>query len=178
MPCGWGRVAVNARNRRVTEAGLQTRGASIHSSATTTISSDCAPILIHDIHNGEHIPNTVPDACPKFRLGDDLEVSGRGCRSYHDQATDWCLVFQIYESLHGRIQLLYVVEDARLRRICGSWSTEYVPQWLWSFLGSNVLLHNAAGANLMGSDLYNNLIRYFINHLKTLRDVRTINTIP
>ena len=45
-------------------------------------------------------------------------------------------------------------------------------------LGSNVLLHIAAGANLMGSDLYNNLIRYFINHLKTLRDVRTINTIP
>ena len=28
-----------------------------------------------------------------------------------------------------------------------------------------------AGANLMGSDLYNNLIRYFITHLKTLRDV-------
>ncbi|KAF7982936.1 hypothetical protein HWV62_3733 [Athelia sp. TMB] len=26
------------------------------------------------------------------------------------------------------------------------------------------------GANLMGSDLYNNLIRYFISHLKTLRD--------
>ncbi|KAI0357405.1 Cullin-domain-containing protein [Trametes cingulata] len=25
------------------------------------------------------------------------------------------------------------------------------------------------GANLMGSDLYNNLIRYFVNHLKTLR---------
>lgn len=29
----------------------------------------------------------------------------------------------------------------------------------------------AAGANLMGSDLYNNLIRYFVNHLKTLRTV-------
>jgi hypothetical protein len=29
-----------------------------------------------------------------------------------------------------------------------------------------------AGANLMGSDLYNNLIRYFITHLKSLRDVR------
>ena len=28
-----------------------------------------------------------------------------------------------------------------------------------------------AGANLMGSDLYNNLIRYFVNHLKTLRAV-------
>ncbi|KAI0916807.1 hypothetical protein AcW1_007843 [Taiwanofungus camphoratus] len=26
-----------------------------------------------------------------------------------------------------------------------------------------------AGANLMGSDLYNNLIRYFVNHLKTLK---------
>lgn len=24
----------------------------------------------------------------------------------------------------------------------------------------------------MGSDLYNNLIRYFVQHLKTLRDVR------
>lgn len=30
----------------------------------------------------------------------------------------------------------------------------------------------AAGANLMGSDLYNNLIRYFVCHLKLLRDVR------
>ena len=29
----------------------------------------------------------------------------------------------------------------------------------------------AAGANLMGSDLYNNLIKYFVNHLKTLRTV-------
>ena len=29
----------------------------------------------------------------------------------------------------------------------------------------------AAGANLMGSDLYNNLIRYFVNHLKALRTV-------
>ena len=31
----------------------------------------------------------------------------------------------------------------------------------------------AAGANLMGSDLYNNLIRYFVNHLKGLRTVST-----
>lgn len=29
-----------------------------------------------------------------------------------------------------------------------------------------------AGANLMGSDLYNNLMRYFIGHLKGLREVR------
>jgi hypothetical protein len=29
----------------------------------------------------------------------------------------------------------------------------------------------SAGANLMGSDLYNNLIRYFVTHLKILRDV-------
>ncbi|KAM5538684.1 hypothetical protein V8D89_007713 [Ganoderma adspersum] len=29
--------------------------------------------------------------------------------------------------------------------------------------------HRTAGANLMGSDLYNNLIRYFVNHLKGLR---------
>lgn len=28
-----------------------------------------------------------------------------------------------------------------------------------------------AGANLMGSDLYNNLIRYFVTHLKGLREV-------
>ena len=31
----------------------------------------------------------------------------------------------------------------------------------------------AAGANLMGSDLYNNLIRYFVKHLKGLRTVST-----
>jgi len=30
-----------------------------------------------------------------------------------------------------------------------------------------------AGANLMGSDLYNHLIRYFAVHLKSLREVRT-----
>jgi hypothetical protein len=30
----------------------------------------------------------------------------------------------------------------------------------------------AAGANLMGSDLYNCLIKYLITHLKTLKDVR------
>jgi len=29
-----------------------------------------------------------------------------------------------------------------------------------------------AGANLMGSDLYNHLIRYFSVHLKSLREVR------
>ncbi|TFK40615.1 Cullin [Crucibulum laeve] len=29
---------------------------------------------------------------------------------------------------------------------------------------------NRTGANLMGSDLYNNLIRYFVTHLKTLRE--------
>lgn len=29
-----------------------------------------------------------------------------------------------------------------------------------------------AGANLMGSDLYNNLIRYFVTHLKGLKEVR------
>ena len=28
-----------------------------------------------------------------------------------------------------------------------------------------------AGANLMGADLYNNLIRYFVTHLKGLRAV-------
>lgn len=28
-----------------------------------------------------------------------------------------------------------------------------------------------AGANLMGSDLYNNLIRYFVGHLTELRNV-------
>lgn len=27
------------------------------------------------------------------------------------------------------------------------------------------------GANLVGSDLYNNLIRYFVHHLETLREV-------
>jgi len=29
---------------------------------------------------------------------------------------------------------------------------------------------NRTGANLMGSDLYNNLIRYFVTHLKSLRE--------
>ncbi|KAJ7069869.1 Cullin [Mycena amicta] len=29
---------------------------------------------------------------------------------------------------------------------------------------------NRTGANLMGADLYNNLIRYFVNHLKSLRE--------
>ncbi|KAF7422815.1 hypothetical protein PC9H_010974 [Pleurotus ostreatus] len=32
------------------------------------------------------------------------------------------------------------------------------------------LSNRSAGANLMGSDLYNNLIRYFVSHLKTLRE--------
>ncbi|CAL1712764.1 unnamed protein product [Somion occarium] len=36
--------------------------------------------------------------------------------------------------------------------------------------GEAVGLGQRTGANLMGSDLYNNLIRYFVNHLKTLRD--------
>jgi cullin 1 len=34
----------------------------------------------------------------------------------------------------------------------------------------SVGMGNRTGANLMGSDLYNNLIRYFVAHLKTLRD--------
>jgi len=33
------------------------------------------------------------------------------------------------------------------------------------------LTNAKAGANLMGSDLYNNLIRYFVTHLKGLREV-------
>ncbi|KAI0081580.1 Cullin-domain-containing protein [Panus rudis PR-1116 ss-1] len=36
--------------------------------------------------------------------------------------------------------------------------------------GDQVGLGQRTGANLMGSDLYNNLIRYFSNHLKTLRE--------
>ncbi|KAF9810538.1 hypothetical protein IEO21_06861 [Rhodonia placenta] len=35
--------------------------------------------------------------------------------------------------------------------------------------GEQAGLGHRTGANLMGSDLYNNLIRYFVNHLKTLR---------
>lgn len=34
-----------------------------------------------------------------------------------------------------------------------------------------MLTQIVAGANLMGSDLYNNLIRYFVTHLKGLREV-------
>jgi len=36
--------------------------------------------------------------------------------------------------------------------------------------GEQVGLGQRTGANLMGSDLYNNLIRYFVTHLKSLRD--------
>jgi cullin 1 len=35
-----------------------------------------------------------------------------------------------------------------------------------------LLTYPAAGANLMGSDLYNSLVRYFVQHLRHLRDVR------
>ena len=37
-----------------------------------------------------------------------------------------------------------------------------------------MLTQEPAGANLMGSDLYNNLIRYFVTHLKGLRDVSAL----
>lgn len=37
-----------------------------------------------------------------------------------------------------------------------------------------VLTVFTAGANLMGSDLYNNLIRYFITHLKVLKEASLI----
>ncbi|KAF7795181.1 hypothetical protein EIP86_006330 [Pleurotus ostreatoroseus] len=36
--------------------------------------------------------------------------------------------------------------------------------------GDTMTLGQRTGANLMGSDLYNNLIRYFVTHLKTLRE--------
>ncbi|KAJ3485703.1 hypothetical protein NLI96_g4759 [Meripilus lineatus] len=36
--------------------------------------------------------------------------------------------------------------------------------------GESVGLGQRTGANLMGSDLYNHLIRYFVGHLKTLRE--------
>ncbi|OAX36664.1 Cullin-domain-containing protein, partial [Rhizopogon vinicolor AM-OR11-026] len=39
-----------------------------------------------------------------------------------------------------------------------------------STTGDGVSSGNRTGANLMGSDLYNNLIRYFIVHLKQLKD--------
>lgn len=35
-----------------------------------------------------------------------------------------------------------------------------------------MLTYSPAGANLMGSDLYNSLVRYFVQHLRHLRDVR------
>jgi cullin 1 len=35
-----------------------------------------------------------------------------------------------------------------------------------------MLTYPPAGANLMGSDLYNSLVRYFVQHLRHLRDVR------
>jgi cullin 1 len=44
-------------------------------------------------------------------------------------------------------------EQSAARRHCGPWLTPL------------------AGANLMGSYLYNNLIRYFTQHLRHLRDV-------
>jgi len=34
-----------------------------------------------------------------------------------------------------------------------------------------LLTYAPAGANLMGSDLYNSLVRYFVQHLRHLRDV-------
>ena len=34
-----------------------------------------------------------------------------------------------------------------------------------------LLIYPPAGANLMGSDLYNSLVRYFVQHLRHLRDV-------
>ncbi|ESK95046.1 hypothetical protein Moror_13936 [Moniliophthora roreri MCA 2997] len=39
-----------------------------------------------------------------------------------------------------------------------------------SAMSEGVGIGNRAGANLMGSDLYNNLIRYFVTHLKAIRD--------
>lgn len=32
--------------------------------------------------------------------------------------------------------------------------------------------HSSTGNNLIGSDLYNSLVRYFVQHLQHLRDVR------
>jgi hypothetical protein len=45
--------------------------------------------------------------------------------------------------------------------------------FLCALRGDRVLTtcDRAAGANLMGSDLYNNLIKYFVAHLKELKDV-------
>ena len=34
-----------------------------------------------------------------------------------------------------------------------------------------------AGANLMGSDLYNKLTKYLVQHLKTVREVRLLCTL-
>jgi cullin 1 len=46
---------------------------------------------------------------------------------------------------------------------------------VWAYLSVVSVL--IAGANLMGSDLYNHLIRYFNSHLVVLRDVREFCTI-
>jgi cullin 1 len=41
-----------------------------------------------------------------------------------------------------------------------------------TFVWTNGYIVPPAGASLMGSDLYNNLIRYFVGYLSELRDVR------
>jgi hypothetical protein len=46
---------------------------------------------------------------------------------------------------------------------------------LLSLPGPLLLTFPPAGANLMGSDLYNSLVRYFVQHLRHLRDVRYPN---
>ena len=75
----------------------------------------------------------------------------------------------VHGPIHRCLQLLHIFQDA-WKCIRDDWNRKQ--KWVL-FEMSNALAdpwpNPIAGANLIGSDLYNHLIRYFVEHLKGLR---------
>jgi len=118
-----------------------------------------------------------------------MGISRRGRWPHHDEAADWCFL------LKGISRLTFFPMAFLTNRLqCSTcpytlWRTTIVPRprcmdhrQKQSVCQGDVskanlspvvrlLTPKKAGANLMGADLYNNLIRYFVTHLKGLRDV-------
>ena len=97
-----------------------------------------------------------------------MDVPQQGCRAYHDQFRARSFIQRLHEFVFDSVQLLHIDKDA--------WKAGWEPKYAFSPRESEgaARAHRAtiAGANLVGSDLYNKLSLYFISHFKGMLEVR------
>ncbi|EEB93842.1 hypothetical protein MPER_07454, partial [Moniliophthora perniciosa FA553] len=86
-----------------------------------------------------------------------------------DLATTWAFLEEGVDHIMTKLQTGVSYSKASTKRQSCAGSDLFLLA-ISSAMSEGVGIGNRAGANLMGSDLYNNLIRYFVTHLKAIRD--------